>query len=143
VPATGELSSPQPSLAGLVFKPMPNNISREMKQLGDYLKRMRMDLGLSMHEVARRTSLNPSFISKLESGKVFQTISAQALVEFSHCYNIPVQTILERAGLLPESEDELPGLGTYLRLKYKAPAVAGQEMEIAWEIVKKKYGISV
>ena len=113
-----------------------------MKQLGEYLKRIRLDLGLSMHEVARRTSLNPSFISKLESGAVFQTISAQALIEFSRCYSMPVQTILERAGLLPESEDELPGFGTYLRLKYKAPQVAAQEMEIAWEIVKKKYSIN-
>lgn len=112
-----------------------------MKSLAEYLKRIRLDLGLSMHEVARRTTLTPSFISKLESGTVFQTISAQAVVEFSRCYNIPAQTILERAGLLPESEDELPGLGTYLRLKYKAPQNAAQEMEIAWEIVKKKYGI--
>lgn len=114
---------------------------REMKNLSDYLKRVRLDLGLSMHEVARRTSLTPSFISKLESGTVFQTINAQALVEFSRCYSIPVQTILERAGFLPPSEDELPGLGTYLRLKYKAPHQAGQEMEIAWEITKKKYNI--
>lgn len=112
-----------------------------MKQLGDYLKRIRVDLGLSMHEVARRTSLTPSFISKLESGAVFQSISAQALVEFSRCYSIPVNTILERSGLLPASEDELPGLGTYLRLKYKAPQQATQEMEIAWEIVRKKYGV--
>jgi len=121
---------------------MKKNTPREMKSLAEYLKRIRLDLGLSMHEVARRTTLTPSFISKLESGSVFQTISAQALVEFSRCYNIPAQTILERAGFLPESEDELPGLGTYLRLKYKAPHEAAHEMEIAWEIVKKKYGIN-
>lgn len=113
-----------------------------MKQLGDYLKRIRLDLGLSMHEVARRTSLTPSFISKLESGAVFQSVNAQALIEFSKCYSIPVETILERAGFLPPKEDELPGLGTYLRLKYKAPQQAAQEMEIAWEIVKKKYNIN-
>lgn len=120
---------------------MNKKTPREMKQLGEYLKRIRSDLGLSMHEVARRTSLAPSFISKLESGIVFQTVSAQSLVEFSRCYSIPVNIILEHAGLMPQSEDELPGLGTYLRLKYKAPQKAAQEMEIAWEIVKKKYGV--
>lgn len=121
---------------------MQNKTSREMKNLAEYLKRIRLDLGLSMHEVARRTSLTPSFISKLENGAVFQTISAQALVEFSRCYSMPVNVILERTGLLPQSEDELPGLGTYLRLKYKAPQEAAHEMEIAWEIVRKKYNVT-
>lgn len=114
-----------------------------MQSLGDYLRRVRADFGISMHEVARRTNLTPSYISKVESGVVFQSISAHALAEFSHCYNIPVNLILEKAGLIPESEDDLPGLAPYLRLKYKAPHQAVQEMEIAWEIVKKKYSVGI
>ncbi len=120
---------------------MKNKIPKEMRNLGEYLRQMRTDLGLSMHEVARRTSLTPSYISKIENCATFQTISAQGLVEFSRCYNLPVSIILERSGFVPESEDELPGIGSYLRLKYKAPHQAVQEMEIAWDIVRKKYGV--
>jgi cytoskeletal protein RodZ len=54
-----------------------------MQALGQYLKRVRTDLGISMHEVARRTTLTPSYISKMESGNTFRTISAHGLVEFS------------------------------------------------------------
>jgi hypothetical protein len=48
---------------------------------------------------------------------------------------------MERAGFIPENEDELPGLASYLRLKYKTPHQATQEMEIAWHIIKQKYGL--
>ena len=112
-----------------------------MRNLGEYLRRVRTDLGLSMHEVARRTNLTPSYISKMEAGHTFQTISAHGLIEFSKCYSIPTSLILERSGLTPESEDDLPGLSFYLRLKYKAPHQAVQEMEIAWGIIKQKYGL--
>jgi transcriptional regulator with XRE-family HTH domain len=114
-------------------------IPKEMLNLGEHLKRLRNDLGLSMHEVARRTNLTASYISKIESGITFQTLNTHSLVEFANCYNIPPSVILERAGFIPESEDDLPGLAPYLRLKYKAPQQAVQEMEIAWDIVKKKY----
>jgi transcriptional regulator with XRE-family HTH domain len=120
---------------------MKNKKPREMLALGQYLKRVRTDLAISMHEVARRTTLTPSYISKIESGNTFQTISAHGLVEFSKAYNIPVSVILEQAGLIPQSEDELPGLASYLRLKYKAPHQAVYDMEVAWEVTKKKYGI--
>lgn len=120
---------------------MKNKIPKEMALLADYLRRIRVDLGLSMHEVARRTNLTPSYISKMESGNTFQTISAHGLVEFSECYNIPIALILEKAGFVPESEDDLPGLASYLRLKYKTPHQAAQEMEIAWSIIKQKYGL--
>ncbi|MBI1888624.1 MAG: helix-turn-helix domain-containing protein [Candidatus Spechtbacteria bacterium] len=120
---------------------MKNKTSKEMALLADYLRRVRSDLGLSMHEVARRTSLTASYISKIENGATFQTISAHALVEFSKCYGIPPSIILEQGGFTPQKEDDLPGLASFLRLKYKAPHQAVQEMEIAWEITKKKYQI--
>ena len=120
---------------------MKTKVPKEMRDLGDYLRRVRTDLGLSMHEVARRTTLTPSYISKMEAGNTFQTISAHGLVEFSKCYNIPPSLILEKSGLVPVSEDDLPGLAPYLRLKYKAAQQATADMQIAWEVIKKKYGI--
>lgn len=110
-----------------------------MAELGIYLKRLREGLGLSMHEVSRRSNLTPSYISKIETGIVFKTVSAQALVEFSNTYNVPIPVILEKMYLVEREEDELPGLSIYLRLKYDAPPDAVQEMKIAWRIVKEKY----
>lgn len=110
-----------------------------MYELGKYLKNLREDLGLSMHEVARRSSLTPSYISKIESGNVFKTVGVQALVEFSKVYNIPPGLIIEKMNLTEREEDELPGLAPYLRIKYGATANAVQEMEIAWRIVKEKH----
>src|SRR3989338_2036001 len=112
--------------------------SPQMAALGKYIKMLREELGLSMHEVSRRSALTPSYISKVEAGNVFKTISAHALMEFSRAYNIPIQIILERMGLM-EQDDELPGLTSYLKLKYKAPLRAVQEMEIAWAIIREKY----
>lgn len=116
--------------------------SKEMVTLGEYLKSLRQDFGLSMHEVARRSTLTPSYISKIESGEVFQTIGIQTLIEFTHVYNVPLLSLIERAGFIEENEDGLPGFTAYLKAKYRAPHQAVQEMELAWEIIRKKYRIS-
>lgn len=92
-----------------------------------------------MHEVARRSGLTPGYISKLEAGNVLKSITAQALVVFSKVYEIPVVAILEEAGFLEKSNDDLPGLATYLKIKYKMPHQAVRDMEIAKEIIEKKY----
>ena len=111
---------------------------REMQELGRHLRSLREDFGLSMHEVARRTQITPSYISKLEQGDTFQTVTIQTLAGFADTYNVPVQVLLERAGFVPE-EDGLPGLTAYLKAKYRVPHSAAAEMEFAWEIIKKKY----
>src|SRR3989338_8612901 len=112
---------------------------REMKLLGAYLRGMRNDFGLSIHEVARRTGLSTSFLSKLENGVAFQSVTVQTLIALSSAYRLPIQVILERAGFVEENPDGLPGLGAYLKAKYRVPHQAVQDMELAWEIVKKKY----
>ncbi len=117
-----------------MFKKTPN----QMANLGIFLKNLRQELGLSMHEAARRSGLSPSYISKIESGNVFKSITVWAIVKFSKIYGIPVNNLLEKAGFL-EKQDELPGLSIYLRLKYDVPFQAVKDMEIAWEIIKKKY----
>lgn len=94
-------------------------------------------MGLSIHDAAKTSQLTAGYISRLENGQ-FKTITAESLVKFSRTYNIPVNLILERAGLL-EKQDDLPGLATYLKIKYDAPFAAIQEMKIAWEIIEQKY----
>lgn len=115
---------------------------REMQELGRHLRALREDFGLSMHEVARRTQITPSYISKLERGDTFQSVTIQTLTGFADTYNVPVQVLLERAGFIEEEKDGLPGLTSYLKAKYRVPHQAAADMELAWEIIKKKYLIS-
>jgi len=117
---------------------MATKPQKEMQQLGHSLRSLREDFGLSMHEVARRANFTPSYISKLEQGGVFQTVTIQALKSFSDVYHIPVQVLIEKAGFI-EEEEGLPGLSAYLKAKYHVSHRAAQEMEFAWEIVQKKY----
>lgn len=114
-------------------------VSREMQALGQYMRSMRNDFGLSIHEIARRTGMSPSFVSKLENGMTFQTVTVQTLAAFARAYRVPVQLMLERAGFVEENPDGLPGLSAYLKAKYRTPHQAVQDMELAWEIVRKKY----
>ena len=114
---------------------------KEMQQLGHSLRALREDFGFSMHEVARRTNFTPSYISKLEQGGVFQTVTIQTLKSFSDVYHIPIQVLIEKAGFI-EEEEGLPGLTAYLKAKYHVSHRAAQEMEFAWEIVQKKYLLS-
>jgi len=121
-------------------KSMPSsrkNSSPEIIKLGGYLKKLRKEMGLSIHDAAKTSQLTAGYISRLENGQ-FKTITAETLVKFSRTYNIPVNLILERAGLL-EKQGDLPGLATYLKIKYDAPFSAIQEMKIAWEIIEQKY----
>lgn len=120
---------------GFKFKPVPS----KMKELGRYLKKLRDELGLSMHEVARRSSLTPGYISKIESGNALKSITVQSLVAFSKAYEIPAIAILEEAGFLRKSNGDLPNFATYLKMKYKLSYQAIRDMEIAKEIVEKKY----
>ena len=108
-------------------------------RLGKYLKQLREELGLSMHAVARKSDLTPSYISKIEAGTALKSISVEALINFSGTYNIPVTAILEEAGFLEKSNDGLPDFITYLKIKYKLPHQAIRDLEIAKEIIEIKY----
>lgn len=114
-------------------------IPLEMKELGKYLRRLRGELGLSIRNVARRTKLSPSYISKLEAGDTFQTINVNVLIRFSEIYGISITALLTESGFLHSDEDALPPLAGYLRKKYRLSPQAIRDMEMAKDIVDKKY----
>lgn len=111
-----------------------------MIKLGEVLKQLRKERNLSMHEVARRNKiLTPSYISKIEAANTYKSVTVEALVAFSKVYEIPISALLERAGFLEKDEEALPGLASYLKIKYSAPYQLITDMEIAWEVLKEKY----
>ncbi len=114
-------------------------IPYEMQKLGAYLKQLREEAGLSIREAARKSDLAPSYLFKIEKGDTFSTLSIHAFLKLSKFYNIPVGALLKEAGLVNGDEYDLPDLPQYLRAKYKLPPQAIRDMEMAREIVDKKY----
>lgn len=116
-------------------------ISYEITKLGKYLRELRKEQGLSMRSVAKSCGLAPSYLAKIETGDTFKTISIETLVKVSKFYGIPVSAMLQEAGFIDNHNDDLPELAIYLRAKYRLSPQAIRDMEMAKEIVDKKYGL--
>jgi len=119
---------------------MPTKItSYEISKLGKYLKQLREEQELSIRNVARQSKMSPSHLAKIEAGDTFKTVSVEVLIKLSKFYGIPVCAILKEAGFIEDAVDELPEFAQYLRAKYQLPPQAIRDMEMAKEIVEKKY----
>ncbi len=90
----------------------------ESSPLGTSLRQRRQDLGLSLGQLADRTGLHKSFLSRLESGVVRQP-SADSLQRVAAALSLPETDLF---GLLDDRvRDQLPSLRPYLRAKYDLP----------------------
>ncbi len=118
---------------------MKKKISYEITKLGKYFKQLREEQGLSIRSVAKSCNIAPSYLSKIEAGFTFKTIGIATLVKFAKFYGIPVSSILKEAGFIESHESDLPELAQYLRAKYQLSPQAIRDMEMAKEIVDKKY----
>jgi transcriptional regulator with XRE-family HTH domain len=115
------------------------NISYEIKKLGSYLKQLREEERLSIRGVAKQCGMAPSHLAKIEAGDTFKTIGIETILKLSKFYGIPVSAILQESGFIKDREDGLPELAQYLRAKYQLSPQAIRDMEMAKEIVDKKY----
>ena len=118
---------------------MTKNVSREIAKLGKYLRELRKEQGLSIRSVAKSCGIAPSHLAKIEAGDTSKTISIETLIKFSKFYGIPVSAMLKEAGFIDSYESDLPELAQYLRAKYQLSPQAIRDMEMAKEIVDKKY----
>ena len=114
-------------------------ISYEITKLGKYLKQLRDEQDHSIRHVARQCKMAPSYLAKIETGDTYKTIGVKSLVKLSKFYGIPVSAMLKEAGFIDNHEDDLPELAQYLRAKYRLSPQAIRDMEMAKEIVDKKY----
>jgi len=115
------------------------HISYEITKLGKYLKQLREEQGLSIRSVAKSCNIAPSHLAKIEAGDTFKTIGIETLIKLSKFYGIPVSAMLKEAGFIESYESDLPELAQYLRAKYQLSPQAIRDMEMAKEIVDKKY----
>ena len=107
--------------------------------MGIYLKQLREEANFSIREAAKKSGISPSYLFKIESGKSFSTLSIHSIIKLSQTYNIPITALLKEAGFLKDDEYNLPEFSQYLLAKYNLTPQAIQDMEIAKEIVEKKY----
>ncbi|MBU4600854.1 helix-turn-helix domain-containing protein [Patescibacteria group bacterium] len=114
-------------------------ISFETKKLGEYLRRLRQEQDLSIRQVAKECKMSPSNLAKIETGNTFRTVGIETIVKLSKFYGIPVSGILEQAKFIEIRKDGMPELAQYLRAKYQLSPQAIRDMEMAKEIVDKKY----
>ncbi|MBU4299116.1 helix-turn-helix domain-containing protein [Patescibacteria group bacterium] len=121
------------------FRKSAKIIPYEMKKLGTYLKQLRDEAGLSIREAARKSELAPSYLFKIEKGDTFSTLSIHTILKLSKFYNIPIGALLKEVGLIDSDEYDLPDFPQYLRAKYHLSPQAIRDMEMAKEIVEKKY----
>lgn len=110
-----------------------------MLRLGQALLAVRKEKGFSVREAARICGITPSYLSKIERGIFFHAISVQTLTSLAKTYSLPLTFFLQTAGFI-ENETSLPDLPQYLRLKYGLSPQGIRDMEMAKDIVDKKYG---
>ncbi|MGD8243983.1 MAG: helix-turn-helix transcriptional regulator [Anaerolineae bacterium] len=73
----------------------------------------------SMRELARRTSVSESTISRIVSGK--RSPSSRLCRRIAQALHLPPETIFREAGLLPDSGEQAPGVREALYLFKELP----------------------
>lgn len=77
---------------------MINNNNDENKIyfiIGQNLKRIRKEKGLTQEKLAEESNYSLSFIGNLESQKVYQTISVESLYHLSKILNVHITELLK------------------------------------------------
>src|SRR5215207_6718980 len=98
---------------------------QEESHLGNTLRERRLELNLSLSQLADSTGLHKSFLSRLESGVVRQP-SADSLQRVAAALGLPETEVY---GLLDDrARGQLPPLQPYLRAKYDLPDEAIAEI---------------
>lgn len=116
--------------------------SNEMAQLGKYLRRLRLDLDMSLRRAAQLSHISPAHLCKIEQGTVFKSVGIDILLRLARTYTIPLSAILEETGFVEEHTDTLPSFPQYLRQKYNLSPQAIRDLETTKEVVLKKYRVS-
>lgn len=94
---------------------------------------------MSIRSAAKSCGIAPSYLAKIEAGDTLKTIGIGTLVNLSKFFGIPVSAMLQESGFIDSFDDELLNLPQYLRAKFKLSPQAIRDMEMAKEIVDKKY----
>ena len=110
-----------------------------MQDLAKYLQTLRPAGKPSLRVIAERSKLSHAFLSKLEAGQ-YQSVGTETLRAVATGYGVPVEKLLEVAGVTQEAT--LPELGAYLRSKYGLTEEAIEETKTFIKQARKRHGKS-
>jgi transcriptional regulator with XRE-family HTH domain len=99
---------------------------RAASALGDRLRDLRQERGLTLAEVAENVELAPSYLHYLEAGERKKP-HPDYLNRLARFYGVLVEDLYALAGYTPA--DELPELRAYLRSKYGLSTEVIREIE--------------
>jgi transcriptional regulator with XRE-family HTH domain len=108
------------------------------KLVAKLLKQRRQQLGLSAHEVARRSGVNVATISRIEHAEI-PSPRADSLTAIAKVLELPATDLFVSADWIPDNQ--LPTVKPYLRAKYSnLPPDVLAELEASIARVVERYG---
>lgn len=109
-------------------------------KLGKAISKRRQRLGISASELARRTGLSTTTVTRTELGEITST-RIGTVQTLAKALNIPMTELLTESQIIKGTD--LPAMTPYLRTKYKdLPADAIREIEAHFETIAAKHGIT-
>lgn len=78
--------------------------SEDRGLLGQYLWDVRNARGMTLRQVEEACDVSNAYLSQLETGKIKQP-SPHILHELAEVYNVPYETLMEKAGYIKRDED--------------------------------------
>jgi transcriptional regulator with XRE-family HTH domain len=116
-----------------------SNRQEPIAKLGEVLRDFRKDLGLSLRKAAYTAGISPAHLCKIEKGNSFKSLGIHVPLRLCKVYQVSLAAILNMAGFTEKSDDYLPPLEHYLRMKFHLPPQAIRDIEIAKTVVETKY----
>ncbi|MFZ5438049.1 MAG: helix-turn-helix domain-containing protein [Patescibacteria group bacterium] len=108
------------------------------EKIGKYVKYQREKRNWSLQDLAEKTSLTPSYLSRLETG-TYTSPTYVAIESLAHGFGIPVYTFLNKCEIVDEIRIDLPDLDFYLREKFQLPDEALDDIHLFLDFIFKKY----
>ncbi|WP_442914286.1 helix-turn-helix domain-containing protein [Kribbella sp. NBC_01245] len=88
----------------------------QQRALSSTIKEARLARGYSASELARRSGLTPSTITRIEASQLQHPPQAENLIAIAHALDIPAGDLFGALDWL--EENELPSFTPYLRARY-------------------------
>ncbi len=106
-------------------------------KIGKYLKYQRQKRGLSLVGFAKLTSLDPSFIHRVEKG-YYNGVSFDAIEKMATGLNMTVEVFLAKCQITP-THCALPSLEFYFKEHFQFPESAIRDVELFISFLQEKY----
>lgn len=106
-------------------------------KIGTYLKYQREKRSLSLGDFAKLTSLDPSFIHRVERG-YYNGLSFDAVEKIATGLNMSLEDLLAKCNITP-SRFTLPTIEYYFKEQFQFPDEAIKDVKLFISFLEKKY----